>query len=129
MSQRCENCNEVAYKLRFMPTLKKSLGYGSGSCRCAEKHLFQTEAIPKSTKNPFDYTLNHVHDEFGKPLRVHSIKELSAAETRLGFQSVVLNSDAQNFDDPPQQRRVEMADVHRWRYSSPERYRENLRRR
>ena len=122
MSHRCDECGTVVYRRVFSREQNKDLGV---ECGCTSR----PRVLADSTMSAFDYTLNHVHDEFGKPLRVHSIKELSAAETRLGFQSVVLNSDAQNFDDPPQQRRVEMADVHRWRYSSPERYRENLRRR
>lgn len=124
MSQKCGNCDEVAYKLRYFPGLKKFLGYGPGTCRCTEKFLGIDSAIPKTTVNPFDITFDHVNDEFGHKLRVHNIRELEAAQNRLGFQSVVLNSDAQNFDDPPQQRRVDMASLHSWRYSSEGRYRE-----
>jgi hypothetical protein len=112
-----------------MPTIKKSLGYGPGSCHCAEKHLCQREALPSSTKNPFDITFDHVNDEFGQKLHVSSLRELSAAEKRLGFQSVVMNADAQNFDDPPQQKVMDMAAVHQWRYSSERRYRESQGRR
>ena len=122
--QTCDRCHAPCYRLRFMPTVKMSLGYGPGSCRCAELHLGSCQATPSTTKSQFDYTLQHVYDEFGKPLRVHNIKELSAAEKRLGFQSVILNSDQQNFDDPPQQKRVDMATVHNWRYSNEGRYRD-----
>jgi hypothetical protein len=127
--QTCDNCGTVAYRLRFMPTLKKSLGYGSGSCQCAEKHLGQRAALPYSTGNPFDITFDHVADEFGHKLHVSNIRELERAEKRLGFQSVVLNSNAQNFDDPPQQPVVDMAAAHRWKYSSERRYRESQGRR
>jgi hypothetical protein len=112
-----------------MPTIKKSLGYGAGSCHCAEQHLGQRSALPSSVINPFDIEFQHVNDEFGKKLHVSSIGELERAQKRLGFQSVVLNSDAQNFDDPPQQERVDMARVHNWRHSSEGRYRENYGRR
>lgn len=127
--QTCDNCSQPAYRLRFMPTLKKSLGYGSGSCRCAEKHLSQRNAIPCSAINPYDITFDHVADEFGNKLHVGSIRELERAEQRLGFQSVVLNKDAQNFDDAPQQPRVDMARVHDWKFSSEQRYRDNHSRR
>jgi hypothetical protein len=111
-----------------MPTIKKSLGYGAGSCRCAEKHLGQAQELPDSTKSVFDLTLDHVH-EFGQKVHVSNIRELEAAEKRLGFQSVVLNSDAQNFDDPPQQKPVDFASVHRWKFGSERQYRENQERR
>ena len=67
MSQVCENCGVVAYRLRFMPTIKKSLGYGSGSCQCAEKHLGQRTAMPYSQgRILFEITFDHVDDEFGQ---------------------------------------------------------------
>lgn len=99
-----------------MPTLKMFLGIGPGSCQCAEKHLGHAPRT-SSTANPFEITFQHVNDEFGNPLKVSSIRQLEAAEKRLGFQSVVLNSDAQNFDDPPQQRKIEMRDLHNWKFS------------
>jgi hypothetical protein len=129
MSQVCENCNEVAYKLRFMPTLKKSLGYGPGTCHCAEKHLCQTSAIPRETGSKFKIRFDHVNDEFGRNLEVNNIRELERAESRLGFQSVVLNKDAQNFDDAPQQPVMDMARVHNWKFSSEQRYRQSQGRR
>jgi hypothetical protein len=58
-----------------------------------------------------------VANEFGGHLEVESIRQLEAAENRLGFQSVVLNSDAQNFDDPPQQRPVTVSDLVKRKFS------------
>jgi hypothetical protein len=107
-----------------MPTLKKSLGYGAGSCRCAEKHLFQTDAIPRSTKSNYDITFDHVADFAGNKLHVENIRQLERAEQTYGFQSVVLNKDAQNFDDAPQQPVVDMARVHNWKWSNEQRFRE-----
>lgn len=126
MSQSCGQCGETCYRLRFMPTLKKSLGYGAGSCQCAEKHLGQRSAIPQSTESKFKIRFDHVADSFGNHLEVSSIRQLEAAEKRLGFQSVVLNSDAQNFDDPVQQAPVDMAKIHRWKYSDQKRYHERF---
>ena len=120
MSHRCDGCGTVVYRRIFSREQNKDLGV---ECGCTSR----PRVLADSTTSAFDYTLNHVHDEFGKPLRVHSIKELSAAEKRLGFQSVVLNKDAQNFDDAPQQPRVDMARVHNWRYSSEQRFREGRR--
>ena len=122
MSQSCGQCGETCYRLRFMPTLKKSLGYGPGSCQCAERHLGQRSAIPQSTESKFKIRFDHVADSFGNHLEVSSIRQLEAAEKRLGFQSVVLNSDAQNFDDPPQQRPITVADVHNFKFSDRQRY-------
>jgi hypothetical protein len=90
--------------------------------------LGQRSALPSSTTNPFDITFDHVH-EFGQKLHVSNLRELERAESRLGFQSVVLNSDAQNFDDPPQQAVMDMARVHNWRYSNERRFRESQGRR
>jgi hypothetical protein len=80
------------------------------------------DRIPRSTANPFDLVLDHVFDEFGEKLHVESIRQLSAAEKRLGFQHVVLNQDAQNWDDAPQQRPITVADVYKFKYSDRERY-------
>ena len=117
MSHRCDQCGTVVYRRIFSRERNQDLGV---ECGCTSR----PRVLADSTTSVFDYTLNHVHDEFGKPLRVHNIKELSAAEKRLGFQSVVLNSDQQNFDDPPQQKRVDMAAIHDWRYSNERRYRD-----
>ena len=114
MSQRCELCNTVVYRRRYMAERKIWLGFDCG-CLAADR-------IPRSTINPFAIEFQHVNDEFGNHLRVESIRQLEAAEKRLGFQSVVLNSDAQNFDDPPQQKPISIADVHKFKFSDRERY-------
>jgi hypothetical protein len=109
MSQTCDGCGTVVYRMRFMAIQKKWLGFDCG-CLAADR-------IPKGTGNPFDITFDHVADELGGHLHVSSIRELEAAEKRLGFQSVVLNSDAQNFDDPPQQREVTVSDLVKRKFS------------
>jgi len=109
MSQTCDACGTVVFRRRYMAEQKRWLGYDCG-CLAADW-------IPKSCANPFDLTLDHVYDEFGQRLHVSSIRELSAAETRLGFQHVVLNQDRQNWDDPPQQRSVTMSDIVKRKFS------------
>ena len=95
---------------------KRFLGF---DCGCLE-----ADRMPRSTVNPFEIEFQHVNDEFGQKLKVHNIRELEAAEKRLGFQSVVRHSDAQNFDDAPQQKKVDMASLRNWKFSSEERYRQ-----
>jgi len=129
MAQVCEECGAISYRLRFMPTIKKSLGYGAGSCRCAEKHMGQAQELPDSTRSNFQIEFDHVHDGLGHKVKVNSIRELERAEKTFGFQSVVLNSDAQNFNDPPQQKPVDFASVHRWKFGNERQYRENQERR
>ena len=118
MSQTCDRCGVVVYRriLRLEAPYKGQ--FHGVDCGCMKK----PRELADSTVSSFDLTLDHVHDEFGQKLRVHSIRELSAAEKRLGFQSVVLNSDAQNFDDPPQQKPISIADVHKFKFSDRERY-------
>ena len=109
MSQKCEQCDVVVYRRKFIVERKLWLGVDCG-CVAADR-------IPKTTVNCFDLTLDHVHDSFGHKLHVGSIRELSVAEKQYGFQSVVLNSNAQNFDDPPQQRQVTVSDLVKRKFS------------
>jgi hypothetical protein len=114
---KCEQCGTVVYRRRLKleePNKGKFLGFDCG-CLAADR-------VPRSTANCFDLTLDHVYDEFGKKLHVESIRQLSAAEKRLGFQHVVLNQDAQNWDDAPQQRPITVADVHKFKFSTREKY-------
>lgn len=113
MAQTCDICGTVVYRRIYDTAEKKDVGVDCG-CR---RH----EIIQRSTVNPFDIRFDHVADEFGNHLEVHSIRELERAEKRLGFQSVVLNSDAQNFDDPPTQQKIDMASVHNWKFGGPRR--------
>ena len=116
MSQKCGVCEKVVYKRVYDVNKHCHVGIDCG-CR-------RLSMIPRTTVNPFDITFDHVADSFGNKLHVENIRQLEAAEKTYGFQSVVLHSDAQNFDDPPQQHKVDMASIHNWRYSSEGRYRE-----
>lgn len=121
MANICSNCGVSVYRTIFNVAKKQWLGV---ECGCTRRARAQA-----STQSVFSITFDHVHDEFGQKLKVGSLRELSAAEKRLGFQSVVLNSDAQNFDDPPQQRKLEVADIHKFKFSSREQYERNRARR
>ena len=113
MANVCDGCGKTVYRNRFMPIRKIWLGQ---DCGCLAKDGIAT-GIPRTTVNPFDITLDHCHDEFGQKIHVSNLRELSAAEKRYGFQSCVLNNDAQNFDDPPQQRRIEVGDLYKRKFS------------
>lgn len=114
MSQQCDQCSTVVYRRKYMPERKIWLGV---DCGCVD-----ADRIPRTCANPFDLTLDHVYDEMGNKLHVENIQQLSAAEKRLGFQHVVLNQDRQNWYDPPQQRPITVADVHKFKYSNRESY-------
>ena len=109
MANTCEGCSTSVYRTIFNVGQKKWLGVECGCTRAARAMV--------STLNPFAIEFQHVNDEFGRPLKVENLRQLSAAEKRLGFQSVVLNSDAQNFNDPPQQKKITMQDVHRYKFA------------
>lgn len=119
MSSKCEICETVVY--RRILRGDKLVGVDCGCTR-------RPRQLADSTQSAFDIKFQHVNDEFGQPLHVHNLRELSAAEKRLGFQSVVMNADAQNFDDPPQQKRIDFASVHNWKFSNEQRARAMARR-
>lgn len=122
MAHRCGKCGTVVYRRVYSLEQKVDIGV---ECGC----IARGRQLPDSAKSAFSIEFDHVHDAFGNKVKVENIKQLEQAQKTYGFQSVVLNADAQNFDDPPQQRRLEVADIHRWRHSSLERYRENQGRR
>lgn len=112
MATKCEACNTVVYRRRLKleePNKGKFLGFECG-CLAADR-------IPKGCTNPFKIRFDHVRDELGNHLEVDNIRELERAQNRLGFQSVVLNSDAQNFDDPPQQKSIQVGDLYKRKFS------------
>lgn len=117
MANTCEGCSESVYRTIFNVGQKKWLGVECGCTRTAR--------IQRTTVNPFDITLQHVHGFDGKPLHVENLRQLSRAEETYGFQSCVLSRDQQNFDDPPQQRKLDVADIHRFKFSNREQYRRN----
>ena len=121
MANICDGCGESVYRTILNTAKRQWLGV---ECGCTKK---AREIVNVNTA--FAITFDHVHDEFGQKLRVENLRQLSAAEKRYGFQSVVLNADAQNFNDPPQQKPINVADVHRWKFSDRGRYEANRSRR
>lgn len=114
MANVCEGCTQSVYRTIFNTAKKQWLGVECGCTRRARAQM--------STGSMFDITFDHVHDQFGNKVHVSSIRELERAEKTFGFQSVVLNKDAQNFDDAPQQPKVDVASLHKWKFSDQERY-------
>jgi hypothetical protein len=95
MSQICDSCGAETerYFIRFH----------SGRSYTECKVCNQPRHSAPSCVNPYaDLTLEHVHDESGKPLRVTSKRQLLEAEKRFGFRSLVANMNSENFDKPPQ---------------------------
>ena len=91
----CDECGEIVFRVRF--TAGRFLGV---DCRCVR------EKVEATCTNPYaDLTIQHVHDEHGKPIRVTSARQLGEAEQRYNFASVVRNMDAKNFNAPPQARK------------------------
>lgn len=115
MSQTlCTDCNlpTTNYRQRLLPS-----GKFKTTCNvCANpQHSLNAVATPLA-----ELVMDHVHDEFGKPLRVTSLRQLREAEQRLHFRSVVANEDSQNFDTPPRAEHGDlfkrMSDENRWLY-------------
>jgi hypothetical protein len=122
MSQKCDKCSVVVYRKVYDTDKETGKIVGLGvDCGCR-----RLAAIQFGTRNPFAIEFDHVYDAAGGKLKVENLRQLSQAEKTYGFQSVVLNSDAQNFDDPVQQVPVDMAKIHHWKYSDQKRYRERF---
>lgn len=103
----CDKCNEVVYRTRFIGG--KWIGV---DCNCVQ------EARIQSCVNPYgDLTLQHVHGDDGKPVRVTSSRQLSEAEKRYNFSSVARNMDSKNFDAPPQARVSTVADHYKRKFA------------
>jgi hypothetical protein len=107
MANNCDNCGEACHRTRWING--RYLGL---DCRC------YTERVQASAVNPYgDLTLEHVHGEDGKPIRVTSSRQLSEAEKKHNFISVVRNMDQQNIDTPPVNRIRTVDDVYKRRFS------------
>lgn len=110
----CEQCGTSVYRTIFNVERRQWLGVECGCTRRARALV--------STVNPFAIEFDHVFDATGHKLRVENLQQLSRAEQTYGFQSCVLSRDAQNFDDAPQQPKVDVAALHNWKFSDRERY-------
>ena len=81
MSQHCANCGEIQYRLSWRD------GKGIGTeCGC----LHSTNPR-NSVADPFDLTLEHVHDENGRPMHFENLRQLSRWEAESGQVHAVLS--------------------------------------
>lgn len=100
----CDSCGEetARYVVRFYD------GRLHQECRvCTHpRHSGYSSCV-----NPYaDLRLDHVLDEENKPVRVTSRRQLEQAEKRYNFRSLVAHTMSENFDKPPQQRKMNAID-------------------
>lgn len=106
MANVCDKCGKTVYRIKF-----RGDQWIGEDCGCIREIALRT------CFNPFsDLTLDHISTEDGAKLRVTSLRQLQAAESRYNFASVVANMDAANVDTPPQQKRMEVADLYKWKF-------------
>ncbi len=112
MANTCDTCGESVYR-----TIFRGGKFVGVDCRC------YTERVATDAEHSqfSDFTLEHVHDEYGKPVRVTSMRQLQEAEKRYHFSSVVLAQDAANIDRAPQQKALTVRDVYRSIHARPRR--------
>ena len=104
----CKQCGGTVGVLRLVGD-----GFVGVDCGCASRGTLRREA----GQNPYgDLRLDHVHGEDGKPIRVTSSRQLSAAEQRYGFASVVRNQNSENIDRAPQQKVFTVGDVYKRKF-------------
>ena len=105
---RCDSCQAVVYRQRLIGGSFKGV-----DCGCAGRERLRIDGA----KNPFgDLQLEHIHDEFGKPVRVTSSRQLAEAEKRYDFCHMARNYNESNMHDPPQQRVMSVTDFYRQKF-------------
>lgn len=94
---RC-GCDSSSYSVRLTTMGARRI------CRhCSSSRARQ------SVVNPFaSLRMDHVHDEFGQPVEVTSLRQLQQAERRYKFRSLVANEREADFDKPPQHRQKDL---------------------
>lgn len=103
MAAICDDCGQETQRY----VMKFWAGRAHYSCRVCEHPRHSAIACV----NPYaDLTLEHVLDEQGKPVRVTSRRQLEQAEKRYNFRSLVAHTNSDNFDKPPQQRKMDALD-------------------
>jgi hypothetical protein len=104
----CKQCGGTVGVLRLIGN-----SFVGVDCGCAGGGALRREA----GQNPYgDLRLDHIHGEDGKPIRVTSSRQLSAAEQRYNFASVVRNMDSQNIDRAPVQKPMTVGDIYRRKF-------------
>lgn len=112
--EQCHTCGQTSTQYTTKFRGDKVLYY----CKPCEHPVHSDLNLGKSLFG--DLTLDHVMDEFGKPVRVTSRRQLLEAEKRYKFRSLIGHSDEANFDKPPQgeHRKLDeiMFDEKKWLY-------------
>ena len=105
----CKQCGGTVGRLRLVGN-----GFFGIDCGCAGMTAIRKEA----GQNPYsDLTLDHVHDERGNKVRVTSSRQLSEAQNRYEFASVVHSMNSDNIDRAPAQRPMTVGDVYKRKFA------------
>ena len=112
MAQQCGQCGKDNYRTTFVASQGKWLG---AECGCFSVRFLRDTDSPFSTNG--ELVLQHIHDSDGKPLRVTSMRELEAAQSKYHFNHVVTNMDRGNQDQPKQQRVYTIRDLVRSKFA------------
>lgn len=93
----CDTCGKPVYRTKYFASCGKFIGVDCGCC--------SLERAVLSVNGSFsDLTLEHIHDESGKPVHVTSLRQLREAEKRYHFSHRVANYDGENINIPEQQK-------------------------
>lgn len=111
--QKCEACFETVYRTRFQSSTGKWVGVDCGCAQCAR----QMADMDNPFRNDGELQLQHVHGEDGKPLRVTSMRQLEAAQTKHHFNHIPTNMDRANWDTPKQQVFTTVSDRYKRRFA------------
>ena len=105
----CKQCGGTVGRLRLVGD-----GFVGVDCGCAGRTPLRKEA----EKNVYsDLTLDHVFDERGNKVRVTSSRQLSEAQKRYDFASVVHSMNAENIDRAPVQKPMTVGDIYRRKFA------------
>lgn len=105
----CPECGATVCRERLVGDKFKGV-----DCGCAGKEMLRKEA----EKNMYsDLTLEHVHDERGNKVRVTSSRQLSEAQKRYEFASVVHSMNSENIDRAPVQKPLSVSDIYRRKFA------------
>ncbi len=107
MPATCITCGHTTQRYTSKLTARGEWIY---ECRvCTHPPVLSGAVTPFS-----ELQLDHVHDEFGQPVRVTSLRQLREAEKRYHFRSCIANTDEENFDKPPKQEQKHLAHHVKW---------------
>lgn len=111
--QKCEACSESVYRTRFQSSTGRWLGV---DCKCAHGPQLMVD-MDNPFRNEGELRLQHVHDDDGRPLRVTSMRQLEAAQSKYHFNHIPTNMDRGNWDSPKQQKFTTVSDRYKRRFA------------